>query len=120
MRPPFGGGAGQAACGGLTPALYRQTMQGLDLLRQYRTIIVPCGTIQLIIERAADVLKALRRCRAHLEPGGRLVLTLYNRWRERVGEWVLHRRQTLPDGSELVKDARVDGRHLLVGHAAFK
>lgn len=101
---------------GLTPALHRQTLQGLTLPRRYRTIIVPCGTIQLIAERA-EAAEALRRCHVHLTPGGHLVLILYNRWRElereRVGEWVLRGRETLPDGTELAKDARVDASHLL-------
>src|SRR5262249_50713908 len=36
---------------GLDPVLYRQTLQTLELPRRYRTILVPCGTIQLILDR---------------------------------------------------------------------
>ena len=101
---------------GLTPALYRQTVQTLDVPCTYRTIIVPCGTIQLVVDRE-EAFEALRRLHAHLDPGGLLVLTLYNRWHamehEQVGEWTFRAREPLPDGSEVAKHARVDARHLI-------
>jgi ubiquinone/menaquinone biosynthesis C-methylase UbiE len=99
----------RAEARGLTPVLYQQTMQALELPRRYRTIFVPCGTIQLVIERE-EAFEALRRFHAHLEPGGTLVLTVFNRWREQaeeqLGEWKFRARAPLPDGTELAKHAR--------------
>jgi len=101
---------------GLAPVIVQQRMQELDLARTYRTILVPCGSFQLVIDRG-EAMGTLRRFHAHLEPGGVLVLTIYNRWDElkdeRVGEWVTRGRAPLPDRTELEKHARVDARHLL-------
>lgn len=106
----------KAAERGLTPHLYQQAMQHLDLARCYHTIIIPCGTLQLVVERS-QVFEALRRLHAHLVPAGVLVLTIYNRWREmqdeQVGRWKLYARHPLPDGSVLYKHVRVQGRNLL-------
>jgi len=91
--------------------LYQQTMQALDLPRKYRTIIVPCGTFQLVIDREEE-WEALRRLHAHLEPGGTLALTCYNHWKgletETPREWKHRATETLPDGSQLSKHARVE------------
>ncbi len=96
---------------GLAPVLYQQTMQALDLPRRYRTIFVPCGTIQLVVERE-EAFEALRRLHTHLEPGGTLALTVYNRWKgpetEQESEWTFRARAPLPDGTELAKHARVE------------
>ena len=101
---------------GLKPVLYQQTMQTLDLPRSYRTIFVPCGSIQLVVNRQ-DVFEALRRFYAHLEPGGILVLTVYNRWKEleteTPGEWQFRARKPLPDGTELAKEVRTESRNLI-------
>jgi SAM-dependent methyltransferase len=106
----------RAEARGLTPILYQQTMQALDLPRRYRTIFVPCGTIQLVVERD-EAFEALRRFHAHLEPGGTLVLTVFNRWRERaeeqLDEWKSRARAPLPDGTELAKHARTETCNLV-------
>src|SRR5215212_9625366 len=57
---------------GIAPALYEQYLETLSLPRQYRTIIIPSSTLQLIIE-PASVTQALQRLAAHLLPGGVLV-----------------------------------------------
>jgi SAM-dependent methyltransferase len=96
---------------GLAPALHRQTLQTLDLPRRYRTILVPCGTIQLVIDHD-DVWEALRRMNAHLETGGILALTVFNRWLELEteieGAWKHRATKPLPDGSLLTKDGLVE------------
>lgn len=56
--------------------LYWQAMQELDLPRRYSSILVPCGAFMHLVERA-EALEALRRFRAHLLPGGALVLDLH-------------------------------------------
>jgi SAM-dependent methyltransferase len=101
---------------GLTPQLYQQEMQHLDLTRCYHTIFIPCGTIQLVVDHS-QVFEALRRFHAHLVPAGVLVLTVYNRWREmedeRVDHWKLYARHPLSDGSVLLKHVRVQECDLL-------
>jgi SAM-dependent methyltransferase len=59
---------------GLSPNLYVQPMHELDLPRRYRTIYV-CGAFGLGSTRAQDE-EALRRFRAHLEPGGTLLVDI--------------------------------------------
>jgi SAM-dependent methyltransferase len=59
---------------GLSPNLYVQPMHELDLPRRYRTIFV-CGAFGLGSTRAQDE-EALRRFRAHLEPGGTLLVDI--------------------------------------------
>jgi SAM-dependent methyltransferase len=66
----------KAAALGLTPQVYLQTMETLDLPRRYRVILVPSSSFQLLAEPAAAA-EALRRFHAHLEPGGVLVMSLF-------------------------------------------
>ena len=97
---------------GLTPALYQQAMQDLDLPRQYRLIYVSCGTFCLIIDRE-QAMEALRRMAAHLMPGGLLVFNLFWPYKEseplfeaeRVpgGVWNPMWTHALPDGSQVVQ-----------------
>ncbi len=63
----------KAATLGLTPALYEQTMEALDLPRRYRTLMVPSSSFQLVTDPAAAE-QALRRFFDHLLPGGLLVM----------------------------------------------
>ena len=57
---------------GLGPSLYRQPVHALSLPRRYRTVFM-CGAFGLGGTRRQD-LEGLRRIRAHLEPGGTLLL----------------------------------------------
>jgi ubiquinone/menaquinone biosynthesis C-methylase UbiE len=59
---------------GIQPTLYQQTMEMLDLLRKYHTILVPSSSFQLVTE-PNDASKAMRRFFQHLEPGGTLVIS---------------------------------------------
>jgi SAM-dependent methyltransferase len=58
---------------GLTPRLYEQRIEELDLPRHYRTIIVPSSSIQLVLDKDAAT-RAVVRLAAHLELGGVLVM----------------------------------------------
>jgi hypothetical protein len=95
------------------PVVFDQVMERLDLPHRYRTIVVPCGSFQLVRDREA-AFEALRGFHAHLEPGGVLVLTIHNMLGivgarlEEPGEWGLRARQSLPDGTVLEKHARLD------------
>jgi SAM-dependent methyltransferase len=64
----------KAEADGLSPTLHVQPMHELDLPRRYRTIYV-CGAFGLGSTRAQDE-QALRRFRAHLEPGGTLLVDI--------------------------------------------
>jgi SAM-dependent methyltransferase len=100
------------------PVVFDQAMESLDLPRSYRTIVVPCGSFQLVRDRES-AQETLRRFHGHLDPGGLLVVTIYNLLglvgaRPKVsGEWGLRARQTLPDGTEIEKHARLDGLDLI-------
>ena len=60
---------------GLDPVLYEQQMQQLDLPDQFNAIYIPCGGFQCVMGRRA-ALETLRRCHAHLEPGGILAFNV--------------------------------------------
>ncbi|MCE7990074.1 MAG: class I SAM-dependent methyltransferase [Caldilinea sp. CFX5] len=64
---------------GLPPTLYLQSMTALALPRRYQTILVPSGSIQILIE-PNDVRAAMQRFFAHLLPGGTLVVSFYQLW----------------------------------------
>jgi SAM-dependent methyltransferase len=68
--------AGQSALAkGLSPRLYVQPMQNLDLPRRYRTIIVPSSSF-LHLTRPEDAAAALARFHQHLLPGGLLAMSM--------------------------------------------
>jgi SAM-dependent methyltransferase len=90
----------KAAAVGLSPRLYEQPMEALDLPRRYRTILVPSSSFQLLTD-PNDAAEAMRRFHAHLEPGGMLALPFMEFWCE--GEplstdWTGPREVLLPDG----------------------
>jgi SAM-dependent methyltransferase len=60
---------------GLSPNLYVQAMQALELPRTYRTIIVPSSSFLHLTSRL-DADLALRRFLHHLEPGGLLAMSM--------------------------------------------
>jgi SAM-dependent methyltransferase len=91
----------KAAARGLSPRLYEQAMERLDLPRRYRTILVPSSSFQLLTD-PNDAAEALRRFAAHLEPAGLLALPFIELWRD--GEplstdWRGPREASLPDGN---------------------
>lgn len=66
----------QAAVAGVTPTLYEQAMQDLDVPGKFRTIYIPCGSFVCVMDQQ-EALETLRRCREHLEPGGVLVFNVF-------------------------------------------
>lgn len=71
----------KAAALHLTPQLYEQYVEELDLPRTYRTILVPSSSLQLIIDPAL-VVQAVQQLHAHLEPGGALTASFMTLWKE--------------------------------------
>lgn len=71
----------KAAKRGLSPTLYPQAMQEMDIPRRYRTIVVSSSSFQLLTN-AEQAREALRRFLAHLEPGGASVMSLMIVWQE--------------------------------------
>lgn len=70
----------KAEADGLSPVLYCQPMQALDLPRRYACIYVPCGSFTCVMGQE-NALEALRRFHRHLLPGGVLAFNAY--W----GDW---------------------------------
>lgn len=62
----------RAARLGHPPRLYEQPMHAFELPRTYRTITL-CDSFGLAGSREND-LETLRRCHAHLEPSGALIV----------------------------------------------
>lgn len=70
----------RAAEVGLSPTLYEQRVEDLDLPRRYRTVLVPSSSLQLVIPQD-DADRAVRRLADHLTPGGALVAPFMTLWR---------------------------------------
>jgi ubiquinone/menaquinone biosynthesis C-methylase UbiE len=92
---------------GLSPEVFEQAMQRLDLPRTYRTILVPSSSFQLLTD-PQDAQEAMRRFFRHLEPGGVLVMPFMLLWSEPTNQrivqeaWELHGEAVRPeDGSTI-------------------
>lgn len=70
----------KATAEGLSPVLYCQPMQALDLPKRYACIFVPCGSFTCVMGQE-NALEALRRFNRHLLPNGVLAFNAY------CGEW---------------------------------
>jgi ubiquinone/menaquinone biosynthesis C-methylase UbiE len=93
---------------GLSPILYEQMIETLELPRRYRTIIAPSSVLQLITDPAA-ARQALARLYAHILPGGVLVSPFMTLWREGMPmqqEWENARVRDV-DGATLQRMGRV-------------
>ena len=95
---------------GLSPTVYRQTMESLDLPRRYRTIFVPSSSFQLLVDQA-DAGAAMLRFYEHLYPGGKLVMPFMKLWAApAVGGWTnwrLRERVRPGDGALIRRWSRV-------------
>jgi len=90
---------------GLSPTLYQQRMETLDLPRSYRTILAPSSALQLVTD--SDVAcNTLHRLFSSLQPGGALVTSFAFEWRE--GDpldtgWELLFEKPRPEDSAIVR-----------------
>lgn len=64
---------------GITPLLFEQPIENMQVSNQYDDIIIPFGSFQLLHPRglAFQVLEIFKK---HLKPGGRLILDLFIPW----------------------------------------
>lgn len=93
----------RARAAGLEPTLHLQAMEALDLPRRYRTVFVPYGSFQSVVE-IDDVEASLDGFRRHLVPEGRLVLALFTARDDydRMRRWRIRREATRPDGATIL------------------
>jgi ubiquinone/menaquinone biosynthesis C-methylase UbiE len=90
---------------GFAPRLYQQEMEQLDLPRQYRTILIPSSSLQLVTDES-KVRQAMQRFFRHLLPGGALVTPFSFDWQ--AGEpidrgWELLFEKTRPEDGAVVR-----------------
>ncbi|HSB66396.1 MAG TPA: class I SAM-dependent methyltransferase [Anaerolineales bacterium] len=66
---------------GLKVAIYVGDMKSMRLPRQYKTILVPSSSFQLIL-KPEQARKAMSNFIMHLQPGGSLVMPFMKLWKE--------------------------------------
>jgi len=81
---------------GLAVTLHESDMAPLALDRQYRAIVCPAGSFSLVTD-VALAHQALRSYHDHLEPGGRLAVSLYTVTAPAANEFVWRLRRTGTD-----------------------
>ena len=98
-------------------SLVQGDMRAFDLGRKFSLITLPFRPFQHLLT-VEDQLAALGRMHAHLMPGGRLVLDIYNPMLERLvdghylTDYEVEPKVTLPDGRSLVRKGRTISRDL--------
>jgi hypothetical protein len=89
----------------LTPVLLEGDMVTMRLPRKYQTIIVPSSSFQLVLD-PEDARNAILNLKAHLLPGGSLVMPFMMEWKQ--GEpfethWQLSGEKIRPEDGATVK-----------------
>jgi len=86
----------KAAGEAFNPNLYNQSMHAFELPRKYKTIYI-CDSFDLAGGREKE-LETLRRCYAHLEDGGALLLNIQAEYAspESWALWLSEKRKALP------------------------
>jgi ubiquinone/menaquinone biosynthesis C-methylase UbiE len=96
----------KAQAQGLSPQIYEQWMETLVLPRQYRTILVPSSSFQLLLDEE-KARQAMERFYAHLLPGGALVMPFMLLWKPgdplETGAWELSAEKTRPSDGALFR-----------------
>jgi ubiquinone/menaquinone biosynthesis C-methylase UbiE len=90
---------------GLTPTLYQQSMQELDLPHRYRVIIVPSSSFQLVTD-VDDARQAMDNFFRHLEPGGILIMPFMLLWQEGTAletDWIQDGEMALPEAGVVIR-----------------
>jgi ubiquinone/menaquinone biosynthesis C-methylase UbiE len=92
---------------GVSPVLYDQFMQDLDLPRKYKTIFIPLASFMLVTNRE-DAITALSKFYQHLEEEGQVIIPLFipkEQFNANKKEWAVRRVGTRYDGDEIVLSA---------------
>lgn len=89
---------------GVSPVLYEQYMQELQLPGKYKTIYIPLASFMLVIDRE-EAIQALQQMYLHLEEGGQVIIPLFIP-REQLSnpkkEWTVRRVGNRSDGAKIV------------------
>jgi len=95
----------KAAKLGLTPNLYEQWMEALDLPRLYHTILVPSSSFQLVTD-ANNARAAMQGFFTHLQSGGVLVMPFGHSWQagEPIDSGELSFEKIRPEDGAIVRD----------------
>jgi SAM-dependent methyltransferase len=93
---------------GLSPNLYQQDMERLELPRLYRTILVPSSSFLLVCD-LKSATEVMRRFFSHLQSGGALIMPFGFIWKE--GEplqtdWYPVFEKVRPDGATVSRRGR--------------
>jgi SAM-dependent methyltransferase len=106
---------GHAAAAGVEVTLHEADWTTLDLGRTYATLYNPVGSFLLVTDED-DAARALRAWRAHVRPGGRLILSMGGPDPEPTHDWTwrVRRSATRADGvtfmvHEAIEPAREPG-----------
>lgn len=96
----------KAQAQGLSPQVYEQWMETLQLPRLYQTILVPSSSFQLLLE-VDKAQRAMKRFYAHLLSGGALVMPFMLLWKPgdplETGAWELSAEKTRPSDGALFR-----------------
>jgi len=90
---------------GLTPTLFQQSMEELDLPHPYRIILVPSSSFQLVTDKN-NARKTMDSFYRHLEPGGILIIPFMFLWREGAPlktDWVQDGEKERPEDGVLIR-----------------
>lgn len=60
----------------LSPEIYEQSLENLDLPHKYQTVTIAVGSFQLIVDRV-NALKSLKNIRAHMSDNGDLLIDIF-------------------------------------------
>lgn len=86
----------------LTPTIYEQLLDQLDLPRQYALILIPAGSFSLITD-LAKARESLKRLYSSLLPGGKLVMEVEQLKAHTSSNWPWGGRWiTRPDGAKII------------------
>lgn len=95
----------RAAEKGLKTTFYQQAMQNMDIPRKFNTIFIPYGSFMLV-HKLNEAQEALRKFYNHLNPGGKLIISLFIPTAHDIhvaaplhDQWRLRREGTRGDGA---------------------
>jgi SAM-dependent methyltransferase len=112
-EPMLAGLRDKLAARGLTTNVFHGDMRTFRLAQRYALIVIPFNSFLHNLTQA-DQLATLRTCRAHLAPGGRLVLTVFHPSASKLIEWDgverLMKSMPVDDGTLRVYDRADDDR----------